>query len=334
MSFALSLNPSRCAKFWHQKQRDKNDSTPLPRVQVANNSKADPGMSKKARKRLKNSISWLCYLSTSRRVQVGKQKFIPKFQISFITLTLPSIQQHTHAELKRECLNHFLVIARKKWRVENYVWKLELQKNGNAHFHLTLDRPVPWQEIRRQWNGCLSKLGYISAYQDRFKTMSFSDYTRIRNSSGEFDKRKIRKSFDYGVYTDWQDPNTTDVKSVKDVRNLASYLSKYLSKPPTDSHSTKAQLESAKGLTGRLWYCSQSLSSLGNCLVPFSLHCQAFLRELNSLAGVFRISGDYWECWFYKLGSLPLHLRTFLRESLLSHAYTAGYPFPAAFPSA
>jgi hypothetical protein len=118
------------------------------------------------------------------------------------------------------------------------------------------------------------------------------------------------------------------------VRNLASYLSKYLSKPPTDEHSNKAQIESAKGLTGRLWYCSQSLSSLGNCLVPFSLHCQNFLRELNSLTGVFRISGDYWQCWFYKLGSLPLHLRTFLRESLLSHAYNAGYPFPAAFPSA
>ena len=138
--------------------------------------------------------------------------------ITFVTLTLPSSQIHTDKEIKRKCLNSFLVSAKRKMKVKNFLWVAEKQKNGNIHFHILFDRFVHHSKIRKEWNIAVDSLGYVK----RFKKKNGHD-----------------------------NPNSTDIHALVNVKNIANYVGKYISK---GSENTAVE--------GRLWSCSKELSGL------------------------------------------------------------------------
>ena len=69
----------------------------------------------------------------------------------------------------------------------DYVWKAELQKNQNIHFHLTTNIFIHHATIRTLWNNCINRLGYISEYQSHFSNMTFEEYKslRLRNAKNQ-----------------------------------------------------------------------------------------------------------------------------------------------------
>lgn len=93
---------------------------------------------------------------------------------TFITLTLPSKQTHSDIEITKFCVNPFLSYARKYWGVRHYIWKKELQKNGNLHYHFVTDRYIDCANLRRAWNRIINQ-GKVSEdvapfdYVDRYK---------------------------------------------------------------------------------------------------------------------------------------------------------------------
>lgn len=110
----------------------------------------------------------------NKKMMVDYNEYYP----TFVTLTLPAKQRHTDYELK-ELLGQFLKWVQgertelkngqfkgqlKGFGVETYLWRAEVQKNGNIHFHVLLDRFVPWERIRSKWNSLLDNLGYIQDY--------------------------------------------------------------------------------------------------------------------------------------------------------------------------
>lgn len=110
-----------------------------------------------------------------------------KHLVTFVTLTLPSEQRHTDNELCKHVLNPFLVYARKYWKIRYYIWKKELQSNGNLHFHLIFDRTVPWQSIRKEWNkllnqgavkGCEVPFDYVDRYHDKWSKIHENGFNR------------------------------------------------------------------------------------------------------------------------------------------------------------
>lgn len=86
---------------------------------------------------------------------------------TFITLTLPSDQRHTDDEITAQLINPFFVWARKQKGVRYYVWKKELQANGNIHFHIIWDKAVNWQHIRKEWNALCNK-GKVAGISEPF----------------------------------------------------------------------------------------------------------------------------------------------------------------------
>jgi hypothetical protein len=100
---------------------------------------------------------------------------------------------HTDNEIANGILKPFL----RWWRDRNpallYVWKAEVQDNGNIHFHVTSNSFIHHEVLRRHWNKKCELLKYTS---------------RSRSTN----------------------PNSTDVHAVKNVRNLASYLCAYITK--------------------------------------------------------------------------------------------------------
>lgn len=151
----------------------------------------------KAKKRINNAIAWLLESADNKRFYSKKHQKHFNFKINFVTLTLASTQIHDDRVIKKELLNNFLTGMKQKWKVENYIWRAEPQKNGNIHFHLITDKFIPYWELRKYWNKVQNKLGYV----DRF--------------------------FDIHGHND---PNTADVRSVKKVKKLQQYLAKYCTK--------------------------------------------------------------------------------------------------------
>lgn len=208
-------------------------------------------LSIKARRKLMNAVNWLV-ASASRKWIFDKstgKRF--SFKLNFVTLTLPAldhgISDHT---FKAVLLHAFINQCRYKYGLKNFVWKVETQANGNIHAHFTTDCFIHWKDLRRTWNKILSKHGVISLYQEKHSALSFSEYCTLYSQAGNVDLQTLRKAFDYGTSSGWSDPNSTDVKAVYKVDDVAAYLAKYMSKNEDDRRK----------ISGRLWGCSYSLS--------------------------------------------------------------------------
>lgn len=175
----------------------------------------------KAAKRIEKAVTWLIYHSKQKRifdVQLNKSF---TFRINFITLTLPTEQRHTDEEIKRVCLNNWLNTMRVSKCLGEYIWKAETQINGNIHFHLVTDSYIRYDRIQEVWNNSLELLGYITEFE-----------------------RKIGH----------RHPNSTDVHSVKHVRKITSYISKYMSK--NRLYKSIGELRQEKGQTFEILYGS------------------------------------------------------------------------------
>ncbi len=154
-------------------------------------------VSKKANRRIRQAIDWLLYLSKDKDFTPFKSGKVYQFKVNFVTLTLCARQAHSDQFIKKHLLQPFLDYGRKVWKIDNYVWRAEPQKNGNIHFHLVTDVYIPWNELRNEWNKLQAKLGYVRRFQAR-----------------------------HGHKT----PNGTDIHSVRKVRNLSIYLAEYFAK--------------------------------------------------------------------------------------------------------
>lgn len=120
----------------------------------------------------------------------------------FVTLTVPdntiSIESQKAAG---HCLAKFLRWMRTKQSMNSYIWKLERQKRGSYHYHITTNVFVSHVQVRKQWNAYIEAAGLMSSY---YATHGHSN------------------------------PNSTDVHAVYKCQDVGAYLAKYLSKPGED----------------------------------------------------------------------------------------------------
>ncbi len=212
---------------------------------------ADGIISDKASRRICQSIDWLLYLAKPKFLFPERLKCRLLFRVNFITLSLSSAQIHDDNTIKKMLLQPFLDTMRKTWGCKHYIWRAESQKNGNIHFHILTDQYIPWWKIRKRWNDIQNILGYIDRYMA---------------TGGE------------------KDPNSTDVHSVKKVKKLGAYMSKYFGKNPGESIYTACQMQEGqlhpcynpsealyiypatagkfRAVGGNLWGLSYSLSEI------------------------------------------------------------------------
>ena len=94
--------------------------------------------------------------------------------------------------------------------------KAELQERGQVHYHLTVNSFIHWQEIQNKWNKLQHKAGYLDDFAKKHRHYK---------------------------------PNSTDVHSVKNVKDIEAYLVKYICKNQKDKTL----------LNGKVWGCSSSL---------------------------------------------------------------------------
>lgn len=283
-------------------------------------------MSKTTRRKIFDRVNTLYTLSPSRRIEMQNGKTLYNFRASFITLTLPSKQMHADVEIKSKCLNQFLVELRKHYKLENYIWKAELQKNENIHFHLVCDRYLDYQALRRRWNRCLEKLGYVSAYQDKMSKLTFAEYCKIRHADTNEKIQDAAKAFAAGQRSKWCNPNSVDVRSVKNKRDLASYIAKYIAKEIKPEEMDEAT--EARGLSfGRVWACSQSLNlPMFSGSIPrdmFKKLVEYFQKIPNKVK---HYAGDFFSVYYFNIDTFTKDTRQLFLDFFKRSAEFYSYP--------
>lgn len=169
-----------------------------------------------ARKRIAKAINIMVAACEKKKVFNPVKNCNVNFQLSFITLTIPDNTDISIKESHKLLLEPFLKWMRQVHKMKLYVWKCEVQKRGQLHYHITSDCFIHYQEIRNKWNKLIERASMMNEFKDRFGHSN---------------------------------PNSTDVHSVRKVKDLAAYLIKYFTK--SEQNET--------GKEGKIWDCSLSL---------------------------------------------------------------------------
>lgn len=256
-------------------------------------------ISKKASSRIKEKVTWLYELAKNKTVTTTSGKTLFSFKMNFITLTLPSSQCHTTAEITTNCLNQFFTECKQRFDLQNYVWRLEFQKNGNAHYHIATDTYIDYTSCKLIWNRCLDKLKYVTRYQEKMSKISFADYCRLFSENGKTPFNVLRERYGRGTATRWQSPNTVDVRAVSNAKNISFYISKYITKPSEHALNPVVVNREPQDSNLRLWFCSRSLSRLQKIEVFMEEYDYLIDTCLTGLKEVKRYLFDYCSVWYF-----------------------------------
>lgn len=229
---------------------------------------------------MNNAINWMHYLSSGKKYYSKKTKAEHKLHINFITLTLCSKQMHDDKFIVNRMLKPFLKWLKRQGN-DLYVWRAEVQSNGNLHFHITSNKFVHWQSIRYKWNSIMDKHGYLREY--------------IQNGGDD-------------------NPNSTDVSGVKDAEALAGYMVKYMGKAAEENYCTlycsvdekpKTKMcikipvikpnglvvTSRRNLTCKIWSCSTELQNKRITITEMDYGFDAIANGINERCNAKQLDG-------------------------------------------
>jgi len=219
--------------------------------------------STKSMTRLKNAVNWMLLFADKKRVFSKKDNKSFYFRLAFITLTLPSKQQHPDEVIKEKCLQPFLLWLHRYYN-SLYVWKAESQLNGNIHFHITIDTYVPWKSIRAKWNKLTAKLNYCKVFQDgtndrgdaatQIKAV-LSEKKCANDIGGYMSKKDQVHKKDIAWFKKWLHDGGPIPKAYEDANVHCKFdAEKQSSKQDTTWYK--------RVIDGRLWGCSEALSKI------------------------------------------------------------------------
>ena len=273
-AFKYSLSPDYIVKYWSRKneniigvEKEKKITT----IKEASKRNLNVGykrgndLSLTSKKEIIKRIKWINEIGEIKNYMTKSGNII-QYKSSMITLTLPIKIEVEPAEITKVALGNFITLMRKVCGMNNYLWKLELQKNGNVHYHMITDVEIDFNYIKKIWNNSLNLLEIIDRYSEQQKRKRFVDYEnerieeykkykKIGKLSQTQIKNEIRRTWEIGTKTNWREPNTVNVKRIALDYNIAGYVAKYISKDEEND-----ELKGKK--IGRLWSSSSNLSKI------------------------------------------------------------------------
>ena len=193
----LRITPSSLIVYYLNTENFQRSEKQIENEQNLTRGMYNGYMSPKTKSKVKRYLgTWFDSIKELKR-RKSVEKLAKKPYLTFVTLTLTSIQKHHDNEIKRKCLTPFIETMKRKYDVWNYFWRAEAQENGNIHFHIIIDSYIDHVKLRDEWNSCINKLEYID----------------------EFEKKHGHRN-----------PNSTDIHGLKDIRSIESYVIKYCCK--------------------------------------------------------------------------------------------------------
>ena len=282
-------------------------------------------LSKKAKARIRDKVTWLYHLAKNKTVTTSTGKVLYSFKMNFVTLTLPSVQNHTTNEINEKCLNQFFTEISQRFNVKNYVWRLEFQKNGNVHYHIATDEYLEYWQVRTIWNRCINKLGYVDAYASSNRGQTFQEYLKKNPITEKNTFEKLKERFTYGCASRWESPNTVDVRVVTGSKNIAFYISKYITKKESEPLNQKVLDREDMSSNLRLWFCSRSLSKVDKIVQPIEALCDLAVDCLNKIKDYKKSLHDYCEIFYFNAKEQSNEFKKSFRALLFNYSQSVGY---------
>jgi hypothetical protein len=294
-------------------------------------------VSKIAKQKIERALDYLLLLSVDHQTQHTRNMKPVNFKMVFITLTLPSKQIHTDNEIKNSCLNQFIIEIKDKYKVENYLWRAEKQKNGNIHFHIVTDKFIPWSEIRDRWNRIVNKLGYVDKYRQELKAYHKNGFQVREDLLSRWDYKSQVRAYEAGKANDYNNPNSTDIHSIKKISNIKAYISKYVTKNETDliklvwkerdniEQLTEDEVKTLNKVNkikkseylnytikdvdemlvkGRIWGSNHELADIKGSNIELDSHTEKEIKHIESTSGRKVYSGDYFKVIYINFDDL------------------------------
>lgn len=232
----------------------------------------------------KKSINW------------ERNKNVLETKLSFLTLTLPTKQKNDDKEIKRQCLNSFMIKIVKDCNIKVWLWVAELQKNGNIHFHILIDSYVPFVVIDIDNNilfvGTKNKCDNFATnnVSKKYKSISYAQY--VWNNALE----KLGYITDFCQKFGHNQPPTTHIEIIKQAKTAAAYITKYITK----NNSNMAK--SIRKIEGRLWGCSDGLRLFEDVVIPMELRNTVY-KEIVS-KGNLLVDEEYVKVYIVDVSSI------------------------------
>lgn len=279
MEFRYSISNNGIARFLSRKggrnSEDFNTNFGVKEESLNNLNKGfthNNELSVTSKKKIIKRINWLNHVAEVKLFKDSKNQ-IHQYKLIMVTLTLPSEMVHTPKFVTQEIFVQWLKTCRRYYGLKNYIWKLELQKNGNVHYHLITDADLTFHKLQKSWNAYLSNYSYISAYREKFKNMGLKKYTNYRllqmgvskNTTLNFNAilMGLKKTYEKNTQENWNNPNTVNVRRISINSNIEYYIAKYISKSLDEDKTDKLLLfEGKKPVIGRIWSSSENLSKI------------------------------------------------------------------------
>lgn len=224
-----------------------------------------------ARRKLNRAIEYLLFASHQQRVRSPLSGKKVSFRLCFITITLSAQQVHSDAYITQELFNQLLVELRKYESMKSYVWRAEKQRNGNIHYHLITNVWINWTSIRDRWNRIQEKAGYVSRFKEKHGHSN---------------------------------PNSTDIHSLRKVKNIQNYLSKYMSKSVKVEDLETEEQKQKLLVSGRLWSASQNLLNIKGFNLEVDSFIEEMVRRLKTSPEVRIYEDDYFSVLYFDLNEL------------------------------
>lgn len=211
-----------------------------------------------AKKRLTKAISLLVQSTKTREIKNPITRKYQSFKLSFITLTIPQCNVLPDAKFcNKNLLEPMLRVLRRRYHMKNYVWKLELQRNGMVHYHLTSNVFINHVTLKEEWNKILDRNDLLNDYRSRTGNVF---------------------------------PNSTDIKSVRNIRNLEAYLVKYVTK----------ESQNSKAVNTKIWDCSLALKKSSYFSIESNWTYADRLNSLEQQGSVQSYAGDRYVIFRFK----------------------------------
>jgi hypothetical protein len=279
-------------------------------------------ISNTSRSKIIKKISWLFHCAKSKSVKSYSGKEIYNFKVNFITLTLPSKQNHPTSQITKDCFERFLNEMRTRCKMANYVWRLEFQNNGNVHYHLVTDTYIDYSLVLKVWNRIINYLGYVDAYCEKMSKLKFHEYVSLFPN---VDFEVLNKRYIKGRANKWKCPNSVDVKNANSQKNISMYISKYFSKKKTNAVKCN-ELDNQENSFGlRLWFSSRSLSKMdtihqfvGNVTIPLE-------KVIETCKNVLKVVHDYCTVYYFDFNELSTYYKKLVGTIFTKYQQSKGY---------
>lgn len=281
-----------------------NDEEPVNSKFINSKRTASGVLSVQAKRKLIRAIDYMLFISPVRKAKNLISGKVIKFRVNFVTLTLSSAQIHSDKVITNKLLNQFFVEIKRKYQVSNYIYRAEKQRNGNIHYHILIDKFIWYTDIRDLWNRIQNKLGYVDRYSQEQREWHKNGFKPRPELFNFWPLEKQKKAYKEGLKSNFTRPNSTDIHSLKKIRNVRSYLVKYMTKEDESLSGVGVKVDAKLLVSGRLWASSHNFSNISGLQVDVDSFIEELLSRLKRSNLVWVYEEAYFSIYYFDIREL------------------------------